>query len=392
MSTVVARSVLGVLWPTAMPAALGMLFVVSQLDAIVDWSETMRQGAELPWSRRAAAAVALTGGNALATRTWLTHGVYGSHTDFVWSLPLDARRLAASLGPAFALAALPAGLTALLLGPGTGVAVWTCAAVASGAATAGDGRTVSLAILLVGGMAGPWGVATPLLVPWLFQRVAEGVRAGRPLGNRPVRSAWWARGPVAALGSRDVLAIARTRPRAAVFGGLVQFFGVGFVMYAMQDTWSPDEVTVGGLVALGLFGAAPAGALSAAEVAAGPGFLDRSLPVSAGQRMRALFLVGGLAVAPAVFAGLLVQTSSSPRLVSHAIALSACATWAIAHPTRAGRSAAPGVGIWSSVALTLVGALLGPVGAVVELLIAVVALEAARRRLERPVPGAVSAW
>jgi hypothetical protein len=303
---VVSRALVPGMLSGTLLAHLVVAFVVTQLDAIIDWGAVRARIAGAPGWVPGALALIVSALWALVI-SGAVRGVL-ARARFLGPLPLTPLQRAAVVLPAIGVAAgwpMAAGL--LLPSPiwCVSAGLWT-AAIAILVATRRPAAAV-LGLVCLGGAPASL-LLFPLVLPAVGRPLDRPVAASRPF-SVPFRP----RGPVQALVWRDLLLLARRFPVAlaasAAYAAPAWAVGRGLSV-------DPQGSTPYLLVTLGFAALLAAGALGRVAVALGPQLDPPSWPVSARERVAAFALSGLVLLGPTLMVLPLRTAITAPAFVA----------------------------------------------------------------------------
>jgi len=290
---------------------LVVLFVLIQVDAMVDWSATHRIiGEQPPWLVGTTVGALLLA-MASQERKAVADLLYEERHALLWRQPLPARHWSVAIAmpliavgsPLIALAVIAYGPTAvgaiaLFLG------LWCLPAVliARGSWVLGVGVTALAAGVATVAHALPM-VQIPLAAAvWLGLAATLGpayiAAASRPVKVPKPRS-WRPRSPIGALLHRDLLCLWRTE-RSLVLSCLVVAAPIAAVTWGLRVNGhiGPAGLATATIVGLGFAAPVMMGALARLPIRLGSQLNPPSWPISALTRFRSWALLAGLLLAP----------------------------------------------------------------------------------------------
>lgn len=326
------------------PLALALLFVVSQLSAVVDFAALASELQAQPWWIRSAARglclIAATSGALPAVRALET-----SVGPWLRTLPLTDRQVGTLWMGLAGLAALPLGIGAALDGPASAASVVLGAGATALIVRARRWRGVPVAILVGSLPAWLCAVAGVAALPWI-----GGIAKEAPLSTGPAGFAWF-RGPLQALWMRDALVLWRTERSPLVTTTLLSTVVMGFVLSQVHRHWEPAVVDASALLGLAIFGSSPAWAASRLAEHSHSSLWDRSIPVDPRQRAVVLVVLVSTPLVPMLCVSIpWLSPVGALRLLA---ATAVVATWAVWSSARARDRGQRLQGIGSGVAVSV---------------------------------------
>jgi hypothetical protein len=385
----VTRAVLPALSLRLAPAVLLLWFGFTQVDAVVDWPQL---GADLRarplWQQAVGVSSWVFLWTAAASRALST--ILDSRLPWLWRQPVSDKKLGGLLAFPMGLAAVPAALPALLLGPSAAAVTLVGAAVGLASRHTLRGLAWAGATGVAAVVAAAFPLPSLFLLPALalaaLPAAGRRARSGRTHGSAPPRARMpRPRGRWTALLHRDGLALARKAPTVLFFCLLdaVPAYAAQRAVHQHNDLSALTLAWVA-LLVVGLAAVLAVAALVVVGTALEDQLDPPSWPIAPYERVATLALGTTLLLTPTTVA--VVLASPHPQVLLLAItgtaALVAGAVWLVVRaPTPQLRGHAQGRWLWWAMGVVAIGRF--PGAPLIHTLMAGCALTAATHALRR---------